>query len=287
MIVGKVLRRTSGYIRYAFNFRRNSYPFLSGDLLADMSDVSLYEAPFRQKPPSKREIADAKVLFCPSDYFERMMDDYGSIIQPSVLILGNSDRDFQSFDVKLPASTKLVLCQNLFHESGIARTLPIGIENLRHGKNGLPRLFLDRHAQSNKKSEVLVGPFGRTHNEREFFFENDLSEIKTLRYVSNRISPKEYARLSSEFRFIASPRGNGLDTHRFWEALYRGSWPVVLESEWSRNIAKLGLPVVHIADWDQLKNFSDLDLSRYQDFNPKDLAPLWWDYWKELIGSYC
>jgi hypothetical protein len=41
------------------------------------------------------------------------------------------------------------------------------------------------------------------------------------------VSPEEYVGSMSTHRFVLCPRGNGIDTHRMWEALYLGSIPIV------------------------------------------------------------
>jgi hypothetical protein len=50
--------------------------------------------------------------------------------------------------------------------------------------------------------------------------------------------------------FTLCPRGNGVDTHRLWEALYMGSIPIV-----KRDIAHSGwedLPILWIDSWDEV-----------------------------------
>jgi len=64
-------------------------------------------------------------------------------------------------------------------------------------------------------------------------------------------------------------RGNGLDTHRFWESLYLGVIPVIINNEYTNsdafttNLKDLGVPFVEIRNLSELKpdNFS---LDRYR-----------------------
>jgi hypothetical protein len=49
---------------------------------------------------------------------------------------------------------------------------------------------------------------------------------------------------------VLSPRGNGLDTHRTWEALYLGRVPVVKASEMDAVFERL--PVIALKNWDRL-----------------------------------
>ena len=50
-------------------------------------------------------------------------------------------------------------------------------------------------------------------------------------------------------RFAVAPRGNGADTHRFWECLYLGVVPITGRSWHTEHWERQGLPVVLVDDW--------------------------------------
>jgi hypothetical protein len=212
-----------------------------------------------------------------------MLEEYGNLINAKVLILGNSDRDFNSFDFTLPQSIRSVFAQNLNFIDKKMNVLPIGLENLRLGVNGTPWLFNEKMIDGEKKRKVLIGPFFYTHKERFEF--QPLQSGDDLEIVTRRMSPYQYARFSSHYRFIASPRGNGIDTHRFWESLYRGSLPIVKKNTWSNLISKLDIPFFEV------ESFSSESLSQIvKDFNnssvwPSSIKSLWWPYWRHEISK--
>ena len=76
MKLRNVPRNIPGYARRFYYYRRNSSPFLSGDLFADQSDVQMYSPKYRSKPPSLKDVADARVIFCPSHFLERFLEEY-------------------------------------------------------------------------------------------------------------------------------------------------------------------------------------------------------------------
>ena len=276
-------RKVISNSRRAYYSRQNSKPFITGDLFADESDISIYDARVKSSQPTKITVSNAKVIFCPSDKVEQFLEEYKNSIYAKVLIFGNSDRDFMDFDFKLPKSVKRIFLQNSLLSDAIFKPLPIGIENIRLAKNGLPYLFHPKYARQNKKNEILIGPLGRTHSERNFIDVIDPELLGHWQILNSRISPKKYADISSKFRYIAAPRGNGLDTHRFWEAIYRGSIPIVKSNQWSDLMAKLGLPLATVADWEmnQLIQIRQRELA--QDFLPGDIPALWWPYWENEI----
>lgn len=63
----------------------------------------------------------------------------------------------------------------------------------------------------------------------------------------------EYLKCLARHHYAVCPIGNGADTHRFWECLYVGTIPIVLEGcslieHWKR----IGLPMLIVKDWEQI-----------------------------------
>lgn len=285
MKIQNVPRNIPRYVRRFYYYRQNSAPFLSGDLFADSADVQLYPPRFRTKQATRKVVSRADVIFCPSHFYERMLEEYSGVINAKVLILGNSDRDFEFLDTQLlPRTVKQVFVQNLSTFDPRTSVLPIGIENTRLGTNGNIKYFRDELVENSKLNRVLVGPFSMTHVEREFYSDAGIDDSDLLEVLRGRVNPEIYAGIASGYKFIAAPRGNGLDTHRFWEALYRGSFPVVLKNSWSKLIQDLGVPLVEIESW-TVEGFRKLP-SNQEQFNPGAINALWWPYWQNQIKSY-
>lgn len=84
-------------------------------------------------------------------------------------------------------------------------------------------------------------------------------------------------------KFVISPRGNGLDCHRTWEALLMGAYPIVRSSSLDAMFADL--PVVIINDWEEVtEEFLTL---KYEEFRKKtfNLNKAYVRYWLDLIKS--
>jgi hypothetical protein len=267
--------------RQVLNKNKTNYPYLSGDSFAQACDVVIDG----NKKVSRSELREANSIFCPSEKLEALLNNYGDSISAKLLVLGNADRDFYNLDCDFPSSLKAVYLQNSHISDGFFHTLPIGLENLRHGRNGQLSLFKSVFPEREKFDRILVGPFSPTHQERSELISWGTIRDARLTVISNRLTPSKLANIASSFRFIACPRGNGTDTHRFWESLYRGSIPVVKESLWSKSIGDLGIPCIQVKSWDfeefkeKSKGFSSVE------FNPKALPILWMDYWEKLFKS--
>lgn len=85
-------------------------------------------------------------------------------------------------------------------------------------------------------------------------------------------------------KFVLSPRGNGLDCYRTWEALYMGAFPVVRSSEIDSLFENL--PVLIVDEWENVteaflkEKYSEMEAKEFQ---WEKLHP---EYWFKLINSY-
>jgi hypothetical protein len=113
-----------------------------------------------------------------------------------------------------------------------------------------------------------------------------LDPIEGVRLVQSRLTPNEYAKLAKNARYVAAVRGNGVDTHRHWETLYRGSIPLILRDAWSAGIRIFNFPFVEVGSWSTHELKEITNRSQDMGFNPSKIPALWWPYWKELISSY-
>lgn len=88
----------------------------------------------------------------------------------------------------------------------------------------------------------------------------------------------------SEYAFVVSPHGNGLDCHRNWEALCLGCIPVVKTSHLDSLYEDL--PVLILSEWSDLTQ--ELLENTIQDFKNKQFKyyKLTLHYWMNKINSY-
>lgn len=89
----------------------------------------------------------------------------------------------------------------------------------------------------------------------------------------------------SEYAFVISPHGNGLDCHRTWEALALGVIPIVKTS--SLDSLFEGLPVWIVNDWSQINESEMLTkIKEFQhQFEGETLEKMKLDYWLKKISN--
>lgn len=275
------------YAKRFWYWRQNSAPYISGDLFADNADISVYPPKFRGEQPSIRQIRDATVIFCPSDKLNFFLENYFKYISAKVIICGNSDVEFHELPSRVPSTVRQLFLQNSFiSASRLVTTLPIGVENLRWGVNGIPKYFSIPGNDHKRQDKIVIGPFGLTHPIRKEIinlYPEGFNEFIVLR---DRLSPKNYSRIVQSVKYVAAVRGNGVDTHRVWETLYRGAFPIIQRDNWSLSLESLHLPLLYTDSWDSKTLRSVCKNSKDLKFEPNRTKSLWWPYWKKLINSY-
>ena len=274
------------YVKRLLRWQRTSYPYLTGDAFARIADFRLNPVAWRYSEKNKVGISNAQVIFCKSEGLNSMLKEFPEI-KAKVIICGNSDFEFHEVPLGIPETVRALFLQNSFiSDNKSIFTLPIGLENLRWGVNGHPKL-MKWESSNSVKDRILFGPFGDTHRVRNEIF-MEFSQVPGPWDVlpSKRISASEYSSIARSFRFIAAVRGNGVDTHRLWESLYRGKLPIVKEDAWSKSFVELGIPLITIDNWSaEAMNTQFRSFSR-EEFKPSDIESLWMPFWEKKIASF-
>lgn len=96
------------------------------------------------------------------------------------------------------------------------------------------------------KSESRLGPGTRMEMWRT------LKNRTFIDFASKRMSELEAWKLHAQYAFELCPEGNGLDTHRFYEAVLLGTIPIVLRGQHLTEPLYEQFPVAVIDRWDDL-----------------------------------
>lgn len=150
-----------------------------------------------------------------------------------VLVCHNGDLEFNDVDICNSMFIKKVYSQNLniIHEK--ARALPIGLRNRMFGQNNIEKISLLRKQPLDKiKKKVFICMDFNSHpvrKELKYYLDwNDIPYYSDLEY-------RDYLVKMNECEFVLAPQGNGIDTHRFWEAIYLKCIPIFIENESNKN----------------------------------------------------
>lgn len=275
-----LVSRSLTKFRQTFITDESSFPYLSGDTFKNFADFSFNNVnDFRISLPWH----DIRVVFCKSDLVDYFQSEKPMSLNPKILICGNSDVDFYEFEFRKFRNLRAAFLQNSFiSDNKNVYTLPIGLENAKYASNGRTA-FYSRKLEVFKERKILVGPFGNTHSERNDLL--DLPQHSSLHRITDRISTRNHIRNLDRYAFVACPRGNGVDTHRVWEAMYRGTIPILKENAWSKSLFDFGYPVILLNDWTDLIEGSILKFN----VTPEDIRTtpfLWMNSWSGLFSRF-
>jgi len=104
----------------------------------------------------------------------------------------------------------------------------------------------------------------------------------TVERGKNGIAFDNYAQQIAAHKFVLCPDGNGMDTHRTWETLYLGSFPIVSRHVFTEEFAKI-LPILVVDDWDIISEtflYNKYDEFIHREWNWQALTM---NYWENLI----
>eukprot|EP00808_Paulinella_micropora_P021820 g8742.t1 len=135
------------------------------------------------------------------------------------------------------------------------RLLPIGLDLHTRWKGGTGWQGLvalrntSRKMLDSNRYRLYVDQMGGTHPVRKQIADI-LKCVPDLVRAVERLPQSKVWEAYLTYGFALAPRGNGLDTHRFWEMLFLGTIPVVESS--SLDPLYTGLPVLILKQWTQL-----------------------------------
>jgi hypothetical protein len=209
--------------------------------------------------------SDAIINFC-TNFFPKIKSPFNLISGDSDLLI--DDKFIDQFQIKnLLASDLLInwFAQNCTANRSKLAQLPIGLDYHTMWENpGLWGLSVQSPIAQEKQLLSILSTskdlskryflaysnwhFAINRGDRKVCFETLNPEL--CFYEKNHLPRESTWRRQSEFMFVISPEGAGLDCHRTWETILLGSIPVVKKSPFT-NIFE-NLPVLQLDSWSDL-----------------------------------
>jgi hypothetical protein len=264
--------------------RPGSRPFISGDGFRKIANHIFDET--RSHIQADR-LRPGDIIFVATHLAKTFFLEYSPQIRvPYTLITHNSDMAASEELIALiDKNVRTWFAQNNTYAHERVTPIPIGLENLHHYRVGIPAKFAAIRQPRRRRNRVLVS-FNMSTNPAEREAIHELA--KQLDYadcITQWLDQDTYLRTLAEYRFVVSPPGHGLDTHRTWEAMYLGVIPIVGDSVTMRSFQELGLPIWILQDWNSLVNVRTEDLEeKYEALNARfSNRALYFEYWERRI----
>ena len=188
----------------------------------------------------------------------------------SILITSDGDRDIPS-SYKDETVSKILDCKKItkWFTQNYDLTIinnkfnfyPIGI-NIHHKKEQMnlsynsiykTLLFLNKkQLETTKKMQIFCDShLNFTHPERKEML-TTLKNNKQILFLDKKVKFNKIHELYSKYQFILSPRGNGVDCYRTWEAFLFGAIVITKTSSLDKMYLDNNLPVVILNNWTEL-----------------------------------
>ena len=107
--------------------------------------------------------------------------------------------------------------------------MPIGLENNQFHNNGDTQDFLKLRKLNIKKNPRILFGFNITNQKRIEI----KKKLKKIDIADETIGWNSYfyRRILLRYMYVVCPEGNGIDTHRLWEALYLRTIPIMQKNK--------------------------------------------------------
>ena len=210
------------------------------------------------------------IIYCYADWLKEFYEKIHLFKNDFILVTHNSDYNITESDVclKIANDPKIVqwYAQNVCIQHQKLRFLPIGIANRQWQHGSLFVEFyknLDIETISTNKPYNVYFNFQISTNTAKRQPCYDMLKDK-LEFLPGMSPFDNFARLS-QYKYCICPEGNGVDTHRLWEALYLKCVPIVLDSPFIQAVQReANLPLIILDSWE---DFRIEDLPLYESFN--------------------
>jgi hypothetical protein len=253
------------------------------------------------------------IIYCKTDYTEYLFSNLKFSGRKYILITHSSDYSIEERLFKLrPSCIKKWFAENVKYKHPDLISIPIGLTpNKDQDKTNLDWFIanIDRLKSNQKDTETLYCNFNISNlpskrgnilpkldkNNIKYLWDYDFpanihqliqEKIKlidegksTNKELNELIKYYDYCEKLSKHTFIVAPPGNGDgDTHRIWESLYVGSFPITLKNLFFNDYEN-DLPIIQVKDYSEV-TYDLLNSYLNREYN---YEKLYMEYWKNRI----
>jgi len=196
------------------------------------------------------------IIWCKTDYLQSLFDELRDVRYNIILITHCSDHSIteERFNTR-PLCVRKWFAQNVDCVHPDLIPLPIGIENhigVNRGSSIDITIIKNNSFDFAIRNKIINKVYSNFSLSTHFNRLNVYRALYDNKMISTgaRCSYDSYIQDIKNHLFIASPRGNGIDCHRTWEALYCGSIPLV-DKHFMYDTYK-NLPIIQVEDWNSI-----------------------------------
>jgi hypothetical protein len=257
------------------------FKVLSGHNFASISDYIFATYEINKSifyPLNVNVLENNDIIYCKTDHIFDLFEKIKYLDSSLKLITSESDYPItQNLFSNKPKCIKKWFAINVSYEHEDLVPIPLGISNSNctitlkfsnieaNKKDDRKLLYMNHRAQTNPEERKWL---------YDYFSTNDWLTAK-----QPNLSLEEFKKDLTNHIFMLCPRGNGIDTHRMWESLYAGVYPVVQRHIAHKNLDDL--PILFVDDFKQINKKFLLDSLALLKEKKLDKLNIYW--WQKFI----
>ncbi len=257
--------------------------YISGERLAELCDEAYWiPAGRRAINPVQLAARDASVIYSHTDQIFGLFDALRTKPGRFIVVTAESDHAVTEQDFQArPWNVVEWFGMNVAAQHPACRVLPLGLANSSCSVTLKPTSLAGLPGDAEKSAWLYVNHRVETNPA----IRKAVYKIFQARVGEGWVTVQEppasgemgnYPQELARHRFVCCPPGNGIDTHRMWEALYTGTIPVVLRSPVTEAFADL--PIVQVSDYAEVT--LPFLQQKYEELSRREFA------WDKLTLSY-
>ncbi len=228
--------------------------------------------------PQPDGVGPASIVYAKADHYIPLFHQLRRSRNRVVLVTSESDFTITPEVARCrPLQVVEWFSANTLDES--VQPIPLGLGNSYYGVTLTPSLLAQYAGAGAERSRLLYVNFRSSTNEAVrgpiMHHFQSLAAGDWLTVRTGDVGNEDFARELTSHRFALCPPGNGIDTHRMWEALYGGTIPVVLKDPALRDFADL--PILFVDDFQRVT-------APFLEEHYRRMAETPWNWEKLFIG---
>ena len=229
-------------------------------------------------------------IYCKVDHLVGLFDTVRKVRNRLILVSSESDRPITGeFLRRCPPQIAHWFSTNIEVEDERLEAVPLGLSNSYCDITLKASLVAESSREFTGRPNWLYVNFRTSSNpavrEPIMHYFRSIRSTDWVTWQDGGLSLGDYLTEMTSHRFVLCPPGNGIDTHRLWEALYSRTIPIALDAP-AMNAFR-DLPILFVRDFRKLtRDFLAGEYDRLQTSQwnwPKLFLP----WWRERITEQC
>ena len=235
-------------------------------------------------------IYENDVIFCHSDYIDTLFYHLRKVKNlKNIKIITNQTDSLISKKIflKKPRCVSTWYSVNIGFDHKQLIPVPLGLAS-RFSKKNLTEDYFKEVVNKNDFIKENINLYLNFQVNTNFVERSNLYKIFTGHdWVTHDFPDNDnnkYHQSLKEATFVLCPWGNGVDTHRLWEALYSGSIPVTKQHVTYKSVKDL--PILFVDDYEDITYELLEQFLKNLDINKFNIEKLDLNYWIDEINAF-